>query len=177
MGSGRVYWWLSVNRPVDSPAGVRGELAEALAECKYWEGPAAEMVAATPEETILRHEVFDRPPIREWSRGRVALLGDAAHPMTPNLGQGANQALEDAMVLSNMLREVESAEDIETALRGYQGERVRRANRMVRQSRMFGRIGQVSWGPAVWARNTTARITPSFVGRWWYGSLSRPRVR
>src|SRR5207248_5824333 len=53
---------------------------------------------------IFRNDILDRPPIRTWGTGRATLLGDAAHPTTPNLGQGACQALEDAVVLADSVR-------------------------------------------------------------------------
>ena len=70
----------------------------------------------------------------------VTLLGDAAHPMTPNLGQGACQAIEDAVVLARCLREVDGVAD---ALRRYEELRAARTARIVRQSRRIGRVGQL----------------------------------
>ena len=65
-----------------------------------------DLVEAAEEGTILRTDIYDREPLGErWGIGRVTLLGDAAHPMTPNLGQGACQAIEDAVVLALCLGE------------------------------------------------------------------------
>ena len=69
---------------------------------KDWSREAHEVIR--PGDSWLRWPLFDRPPIPSWSRGRVALLGDAAHPMLPYLAQGAAQAIEDAKVLADMFR-------------------------------------------------------------------------
>lgn len=73
-------------------------------------------------------------------RGRVTLVGDAAHPMKPNIGQGAAQALEDAVVLASCIR---AHPEAEKALRAYERRRVRRANAVVRASRQAGRAAEV----------------------------------
>ena len=68
-----------------------------------WHAPVAELIAMTPEATIAPIEVADQRPAAQWGAGRVTLLGDAAHPMTFNLGQGACQALEDTVVLADAI--------------------------------------------------------------------------
>jgi 2-polyprenyl-6-methoxyphenol hydroxylase-like FAD-dependent oxidoreductase len=65
-----------------------------------WRHPIGPLIEATDEGAILRNDLFNRRPVRNLGSGRVTLLGDAAHPPTPNLGQGACQALEDALVLA-----------------------------------------------------------------------------
>src|SRR4029450_3459294 len=101
--------------------------------------PIPSLIEATPAVDILRHDIYDRPVLRTWGAGRITLLGDAAHPMTPNLGQGACQALEDAVVLAQCLRE--DADGV-SALRSYEAMRIPRANAVVTQSRRVGRVGQ-----------------------------------
>ena len=65
-----------------------------------WHAPIEALIEATDESVILRNDVYDRPPLPHWSVGRATLLGDSAHPMTPDMGQGACQAIEDAVILA-----------------------------------------------------------------------------
>lgn len=95
------------------------------------------MIAATSE--ILRNDIVDRPPIRAWGRGRITLLGEAAHPTPPNLGQGACQAIEDAVVLADQLR---GGADVETALRTHERIRQPGTARITNESFRFGQICQ-----------------------------------
>ena len=98
-----------------------------------------ELIEATVEDAILRTDIYDREPLDEhWGEGRVTLLGDAAHPMTPNLGQGEGQAMEDAVVLARCLREGGATAD---SLRRYGRLRCDRAAMVVRRSRRVGMVG------------------------------------
>ncbi|HET9109843.1 MAG TPA: FAD-dependent monooxygenase, partial [Ktedonobacterales bacterium] len=103
LSNGRMYWFATLN----APEGIRdkpGETKQALLDLfSSWHEPIAAVIAATDEADILRNDIYDRPPLTSWSRGRVTLLGDAAHPMTPNMGQGVCQAIEDAVVLAERL--------------------------------------------------------------------------
>jgi 2-polyprenyl-6-methoxyphenol hydroxylase-like FAD-dependent oxidoreductase len=106
-----------------------------------WHEPIEAAVAARPEDTITGTGIYWRKPVRSWGRGRVTLLGDAAHPMTPDLSQGAAQALEDAVVLSASLR---AAGDPVTGLRRYEDARRKRTAQIVRRSYQAGRLAQAS---------------------------------
>lgn len=88
-------------------------------------------------ERAQRWRMMDREPIQRWVYGRIALLGDAAHPMLQYVAQGACQALEDAVALGEA---VGSASDLDSALAAYQGKRVPRASRVQRTARQFGEI-------------------------------------
>ena len=88
---------------------------ELMARFGSWHEPVAAIIEATPPDRILRTDIYDRDPIERWHAGRVVLLGDAAHPMTPNLGQGAGQAIEDAVVLDECLAASSSIEEALTA--------------------------------------------------------------
>jgi salicylate hydroxylase len=106
---------------------------------------------APPVRNLLREVdttfwwgLYDREPLAEWTRGRLALLGDAAHPMLPHLGQGANQSIEDAFALAAVLRDA-SAADVPAALRHYAQVRRRRTDVVQANSRSNGeRYDQVN---------------------------------
>ncbi|MBV8661598.1 MAG: FAD-dependent monooxygenase, partial [Hyphomicrobiales bacterium] len=97
--------------------------------------------------------LFVRPPLPHFAMGRIALIGDAAHPMTPFLAQGAAQSIEDAEALARRLAETQN---IGAALFAYSNERVRRANRVQREALAQGRIYHMS-GPLALARNLAMR--------------------
>jgi salicylate hydroxylase len=84
-------------------------------------------------EQCFKWGIFDRDPRKEWTKGRVTLLGDAAHPTMPNLAQGANMAIEDGYVLARNL--ARRAGDIDAALRGYVAERQPRTSQITLKSR------------------------------------------
>jgi 2-polyprenyl-6-methoxyphenol hydroxylase-like FAD-dependent oxidoreductase len=150
---GRVYWFAAATSPAGTHA-PDGERAGLLAAYRGWHAPIEDLIAATDEAAILRNDIFYRRPLAAWGVGRVTLLGDAAHPMTPDLGQGACQALEDAVVLGRCLA---ADNNVVTALRAYEGLRLPRTNRLVRQSRMAGRVAQWQHPLAVGLRTLLLR--------------------
>ncbi len=158
IGEGLVYWF----GVADAPAGVHrsptGEKEELLRRFGSWHEPCGRLIEATPAEVILRTDIFDRTPIAKWSRGCVTLLGDAAHPMTPNLGQGGCQAIEDAVVLAGCLA---GARDLAEGLAAYEARRVARANRFVAESRRLGQVAQWRHPIARIARTALLRATPA----------------
>lgn len=98
----RVYWFAMVN--AERPNQVYAdERAEVLRLVSGWHDPIRALVEATPAEQVLHNDIVDIDPVDTFVRGRVVLLGDAAHAMSPNLGQGACQAIEDAVVLASEL--------------------------------------------------------------------------
>jgi salicylate hydroxylase len=98
--------------------------------------------------------LYHRSPISSFSLGRVALVGDAAHPMVPFLAQGAAQAIEDAGAIGRILAQVQ---DIPAALSTYSRDRVARAGRVQREAIKLGRIYHMG-GPWAFARDTTMRL-------------------
>jgi 2-polyprenyl-6-methoxyphenol hydroxylase-like FAD-dependent oxidoreductase len=139
IGNGRVFWYATHNCPAGGQdrAGERKSRLSRLFE--DWREPIEQLIEATDEGAILRNDILDRRPVRHWGSGRVTLLGDAAHPPTPNLGQGACQALEDALVLAGCL--ADQREPV-AALRAYEARRMKRSAALIEQSSLFGKIGQ-----------------------------------
>ena len=140
-------------------AGTGAMLAE---RCRAFAAPAAEFIAATPEATISRRDVFDRKPVKTWGSGRVTLLGDAAHPMTQDVGQGACQAMEDSVVLARVLA---ASDSIENGLREYERVRSRRTAALIRTSRVWADVALWSNPVACAVRNQFIRLSLTGLGR------------
>jgi 2-polyprenyl-6-methoxyphenol hydroxylase-like FAD-dependent oxidoreductase len=162
VGRGRVYWFATANAPEGGKDGPPGSPAGAKATLSHlfsgWHRPVVDLVEAAEEDTILRTDIYDREPLGErWGTGRVTLLGDAAHPMTPNLGQGACQAIEDAVVLALCLGERGATAE---SLRSYERLRSDRVAMVVRRSRRVGSIGQVKNPAICWLRDRALAMIP-----------------
>jgi 2-polyprenyl-6-methoxyphenol hydroxylase-like FAD-dependent oxidoreductase len=145
IGKGRVYWFATANAPEGAkdgqPGSPAGPKAALLRLFKGWHHPIRQLIEETDEDAILRTDIYDREPLGKiWGDDTVTLLGDAAHPMTPNLGQGACQAIEDAVVLARCLRERGATA---SALRLYEQLRSDRVAMVVRRSRRVGMVGQL----------------------------------
>ncbi|MFG2696509.1 FAD-dependent monooxygenase [Kitasatospora sp. NPDC048407] len=154
---GRAEW----HAVLPLPPGTR--FADPLAELRSrfgdWHEPIPELLAATPPDAVLHHDLRElRTPLPTFTVGRVALLGDAAHAMTPHLGQGACQALEDAVTLAAA---VAGAPDLPSALSRYDAVRRPRAQAVARAARQAGRMGpRLSHPLAVAVRNTAMPLMP-----------------
>src|SRR5262249_50635299 len=126
--------------------------------------------------------LFDRDPLPAWSKQRVTLLGDAAHPMLPFLGQGAAMAIEDAYVLAREL--ARSPDDLAAALQAYEAERVPRTARVQlaarRQARLFHMTSpwaRIKRALRHWVEKLDANIPPEFNTEWLYAyDATRPAI-
>ena len=154
---GRVYAFATADLPAGG-RGESGELAELRRRFGAWHEPIDAILAAATEDAVLRNDILTLPPLASFAAGRVALLGDAAHAMTPDMGQGACQALEDAVVLAARL---DSDPDVPAALAAYDAERRPRTQKIAARSRRIGRVAQWSSRPAATLRNGVVRITPA----------------
>ncbi|GHF65542.1 FAD-dependent oxidoreductase [Streptomyces mashuensis] len=135
LADGRVYWYAVANTPPGAHA--PDEHDRVLRRFGTWHAPIPALLKATPPDRVLHHDVFELlPPLPGYVVGRTALLGDAAHAMTSDLGQGACQALEDAVVLC---AELARHDDVPAALAAYDRSRRPRAQSVVEASHRMGR--------------------------------------
>jgi 2-polyprenyl-6-methoxyphenol hydroxylase-like FAD-dependent oxidoreductase len=127
-GSDAVYWYMSL---LESDLRNETRTARAIVEARAprFEAPLRAILDATAPDDLRFDELFLRDPLASWGRGRVTLVGDAAHPMLPHTGQGAAQALEDAVALG---RAVSGPGSIEEQLRRYEETRMARARKFIR---------------------------------------------
>lgn len=139
-GSGGRTFWFGSGRPRDGSVAPEDFKREAAAEYDGWYDAVQAAIAATDPGAIHRHPLIDRPPLTRWGSGRVTLVGDAAHPMLPTLGQGAGQAVEDGVALAGRLRtaDLRSAGGVPAALRAYEAERMPRTKALVEESWSLG---------------------------------------
>jgi len=139
----------------DSSFGTKNILRQLF---RGWHQPIDALIAAAAEESILRNDIYDLDPLGHFAQGRIALLGDAAHAMTPNLGQGACQAIEDAVVLAACLK---AAGEVQPALLEYERRRMPRTRKVLLWSRRFGVVAQLQNPLLCWFRNSVIRLTPT----------------
>jgi 2-polyprenyl-6-methoxyphenol hydroxylase-like FAD-dependent oxidoreductase len=141
------------------PAGQRceDEFAEVRRRFGEWHAPIPELLSRVDPKHILRNDIDDLPPLKTYVCGRMVLVGDAAHAMTPALGQGGCQGLEDAVVLAAALA---SSNDVEPALRLFDDARRPRTQRIARQSRLVGHVTQFSSPVTVWFRRKLVSALP-----------------
>jgi 2-polyprenyl-6-methoxyphenol hydroxylase-like FAD-dependent oxidoreductase len=156
LADGRVYWYATANRPAGATHGdKRAELLRLFGD---WHAPIPRLIESAPAERILHLDVHAMTePLPGHHLGRTVLLGDAAHAMTPNLGQGGNQALEDAVELADVLSEV-GADAVVDALPRYTERRLARTTAIVRKSRRMGAMAQWQSPAAVAVRDALLRV-------------------
>jgi 2-polyprenyl-6-methoxyphenol hydroxylase-like FAD-dependent oxidoreductase len=155
ISQGETYWFAMLN----AREGERepNSLEVVTRHFAGWADPVPKLLANTRPERVFRTDIHDRLPVASWSRGRVTLLGDAAHPTTPNLGQGGSMAIEDAVVLAHALERAPSVAD---ALADYERRRVARTSRIVEASFRFGKLAHVENRLAIALRNALFRLMP-----------------
>lgn len=164
LGHGQTYVFLTLNRPPRAPRQFES-LAEFRALWSEFTGPASRALLALKElDGVLHNDLEDGLAARFWAPG-VVLLGDAAHTVTPNMGQGAGLAIEDACCLSNLLPDssADTRAALDDALAEYERLRRPRADWILRQSYTLGKIAQLESAPLRWLRDWAVRLTPASV--------------
>jgi 2-polyprenyl-6-methoxyphenol hydroxylase-like FAD-dependent oxidoreductase len=159
----RVYWFATLST---APGGKDTDALSTLRQLfSSWHAPIAQLLDATPTGTVLRHDISDLAEFpTSFVHNRGVLLGDAAHAMTPDLGQGAGQAIEDAATLVLLLRDrpAEGAHaSLDAALQRYDHLRRPRTRALWQQSRRTGAVGQTTGALRVGLRDTALRLIPT----------------
>ncbi len=170
IAEGRVCWYATANLASDWPGLKNAAMQREFLGQVFsgWTSPISELLRRTPDADIICNRAFDHRPARLWSRGKVVLIGDAVHPIAPNLGQGSCLGIEDAMVLSLVLDLPTSTEN---SLRIFEKLRRGRVNSISRSSNFIGLVGQIQNPILSRIRNEIASVIP---GEWF--TLSSRRI-
>ncbi|RUL55609.1 FAD-dependent monooxygenase [Lysinibacillus antri] len=135
----KVYWFACVNAPYNDPETDKFRKNEIFTLFKDYHSPIPELIKITKDEAIIHNDIIDIAPIKQFTFGRVLLIGDAAHATTPNMGQGAGQAIEDAIILAACMNKFASIED---AFKHFEKLRVKRTAKIIKMSRRIGQVAQ-----------------------------------
>lgn len=130
-------YWFGTQRCPEGASSPGGEAHHLRLRYGDWPEPIPALLAATADDDLLRSDLYDREEARTWAHGPVVLLGDAAHPMRPHLGQGGCQGIEDAVVLAHC---VAGGTDLPAAFRRYARLRRPRVRAVARQARWIGQV-------------------------------------
>jgi 2-polyprenyl-6-methoxyphenol hydroxylase-like FAD-dependent oxidoreductase len=156
LSDGRVFWYGSV-------AGAEGafaedSLADVAARFRHWHAPIPDLIASSRPDALLRNDIYYlKHPLPSFTHGRTVLLGDAAHAVTPDIGQGACLAIEDAVVLAAMTAE---HSDLDVALAAYDRARRPRTQKLARISGRSAQVQQASNPISAGLRDLMIRLMP-----------------
>ncbi len=150
-------WYANILRKVPEANRSLKMLTERFAG---WPDIVGAVLEASNPHRLHTVEISDLSPLPGWTVGRATLLGDAAHPMTPDLGQGASQALEDAVALAEALNEYRT--DLAVGLKAYERSRIKRTTAIVKGSRQAGKVANWKGGFGLWMRRQLwSRMKPA----------------
>lgn len=156
----RVYWFACLNAPENNAEMKRFRREDLLRHFGHFHKPVPEIIEATPEETIIWGDIIDLRPLKKFAFGNIVLMGDAAHATTPNMGQGACMAIEDAAVLA---RCIENSRTVTKAFSLFEQKRIARTTTIVNKSWTIGKIAQLENRWLISLRNAVVKRAPPSV--------------
>lgn len=153
----KLYWFACIKAPANDPACRQFRVEDLLIRFGDYHEPIPQILAATRDEDLIWNDIVDIDPIDRYAFGRILLIGDAAHATTPNMGQGACQAIEDCVVLANC---IQRTSDPYQAFQTFEQERLSRTHWVMRSSRRLGEIAQLENPLLAGLRNSAMRMVP-----------------
>jgi 2-polyprenyl-6-methoxyphenol hydroxylase-like FAD-dependent oxidoreductase len=156
----RIYWFACINAPRNDARMASFTTKELLGVFKGYHKPIEQILEMTDNSQLIWNDIIDIAPLRKFAFNRALLLGDAAHATTPNLGQGACQAIEDAAVLAACLAQEDS---LQTAFSKFEKKRIARTSRIISTSWSAGKLAHLENPLLCSLRNTLLRNLPASV--------------
>jgi 2-polyprenyl-6-methoxyphenol hydroxylase-like FAD-dependent oxidoreductase len=158
LADNRLYWFACVNAAANDPVYKRFRVADLRARFAQYPMAIPEIISQTKDNDLIHNDVADIEPLRQFAFGRIVLIGDAAHATTPNMGQGACQAIEDAIVMAQCLS---ANADYEKAFVAFEKRRLVRTKWITQTSEKIGRMAQLENRLLISLRNTLLRFLPA----------------
>ncbi|MBO8170855.1 MAG: FAD-dependent monooxygenase [Bacillaceae bacterium] len=140
LAENRVYWYVTICSNPGNQELAGYQTKDIYQVFKHYHEPIPHIIEATRDDHILWNDIYDFKPIDQYAFGRTVLIGDAAHATTPNMGQGACQGIEDAVILASCLSRSEQPED---AFKFFQSLRVKRVKKIIDTSWNLGKIAHI----------------------------------
>lgn len=158
LSGNRIYWFAVVTAPPNDPTMRTVRVADLQRIFGRYHPPVPQVLAQTRDEDLIWNDIIDLEPIAHFAFNNIVLLGDAAHATTPNMGQGACQAIEDAVVLAEQLTKGQEPADTFLA---FEKRRLKRTRFIVERSWRLGKLAQWEAPMLIFLRNTLLRLVPA----------------
>ncbi|HEY5825242.1 MAG TPA: FAD-dependent monooxygenase [Cyclobacteriaceae bacterium] len=153
----RIYWFACINAPQHDLAKKAYTVNDLQNHFKEYHSSVQQLLSLTKDSQLIWSDIIDLAPLKRFAFDNVLLLGDAAHATTPNMGQGACMAIEDAIILSNML---DRGGEVLSIFKQFESRRIGRTTKIVEDSWTLGKVAQVENSLLIGLRNTVLRLTP-----------------
>lgn len=160
LGGGKIYWFAVKNASRNDQNMRTLKSQDLLQIFKGYHDPIISIIRSTPDDQILWSDICDLKPVDKYAFGNIVMIGDAAHATTPNLGQGACQAIEDAVILAKCLTENSIVQE---AFAVFEKQRIKRTHFVVNQSWRMGKVAQLENEALIGIRNCIFRLVPDRV--------------
>ncbi|MBV6640074.1 MAG: FAD-dependent monooxygenase [Cyclobacteriaceae bacterium] len=162
VGDGKVYWFAVKNGPENSEELRSYSKEDLINTFSDYHAPIPALIRDTNPDTIIFNDIIDLKPIPRFAKDNLVLIGDAAHATTPNMGQGACQAIEDAVILADCIK---NGRTVARAFTDFERRRLKRTHQIVNRSWTLGKIGQLENPALINLRNLLLRSMPPSINR------------
>jgi 2-polyprenyl-6-methoxyphenol hydroxylase-like FAD-dependent oxidoreductase len=161
LSNGQVYWFACVNAEVNNKRYKSFQVEDLIQHFEKYHNPIPTILKLSENKDLIQHDIYDIEPLKQFAYGRMVLIGDAAHATTPNMGQGACQAIEDAVVLAKCMAQNDNFEE---AFQSFEKRRLDRTKWVIETSNSIGKIAQLENEVLIGFRNIILRSLPKFIG-------------
>lgn len=160
LAGNKIYWFACVNASANDLVMKNFTVQDLLDQFAGYHHPIPSILKETKNENLIWADINDIKPINRYAFNNILLIGDAAHATTPNLGQGACQAIEDAVILAN---EIKRTGDVIIAFKKFEERRLKRTHWIVKTSNRIGKMAQLENRFLITVRNLLLKILPKSV--------------